>query len=110
VVITRFYIAPFSSALRSPVLFRELIARHYKSVAAMTNFAPLDNPFAGTGNSRMKRVAYFYDRDIGDFAYDSGHPMKPHRIRLTHSLVVGYHLYKNMEIFVCSKSSLPSGL
>ena len=28
------------------------------------------------------------------------HPMKPHRIRMTHSLVMNYGLYKKMEIFV----------
>jgi histone deacetylase 1/2 len=72
----------------------------------MTSFAPLDSPFAGSGSSRKKRVAYFYDMEIGEFAYDSGHPMKPHRIRLTHSLVLGYHLYKKMEIYVRAKSSL----
>jgi hypothetical protein len=26
--------------------------------------------------------------------------MKPHRIRMTHSLVMNYGLYKKMEIFV----------
>ena len=29
-----------------------------------------------------------------------GHPMKPHRLALTHSLVLNYGLYKKME--VCS--------
>jgi hypothetical protein len=28
------------------------------------------------------------------------HPMKPTRIRMTHSLVMNYGLYKKMEIFV----------
>ncbi len=30
----------------------------------------------------------------------SGHPMKPTRIRMCHSLVMNYGLYKKMEIFV----------
>lgn len=47
-----------------------------------------------------KRVAYFYDSDVGNYAYVSGHPMKPHRIRMTHSLVMNYGLYKKMEIYV----------
>ena len=46
-----------------------------------------------------RRVAYFYDEDIGNFYYGAGHPMKPHRIRMTHNLVVNYGLYKKMEIF-----------
>jgi hypothetical protein len=70
----------------------------------MGNFAPVDNPFEGMRNSSKKRVAYFYDDEVGYFAYETGHPMKPHRIRLTQSLVVHYGLYKKMEVFVCSSS------
>ena len=29
-----------------------------------------------------------------------GHPMKPHRLALTHSLVLNYGLYKSMEVGV----------
>lgn len=46
-----------------------------------------------------KRVAYFYDSDIGNYAYVTGHPMKPHRIRLAHSLVMNYNVYKFLEIY-----------
>ncbi|SCU99016.1 LANO_0F00496g1_1 [Lachancea nothofagi CBS 11611] len=45
------------------------------------------------------RVAYFYDADVGSFSYGSSHPMKPHRIRMTHSLIMNYGLYKKMEIY-----------
>jgi hypothetical protein len=38
--------------------------------------------------------------EIGNFYYGSGHPMKPHRIRMTHNLVLNYGLYKKMEIYV----------
>lgn len=51
-------------------------------------------------NDRNRKVAYFYDSDVGNYAYVSGHPMKPHRIRMTHSLVMNYGLYKKMEIYV----------
>lgn len=51
------------------------------------------------GSSR-KKVAYFYDSDIGNYAYVTGHPMKPHRIRLAHSLIMHYDLYQYMEIYV----------
>ena len=27
-----------------------------------------------------------------------GHPMKPHRLALTHSLVLNYGLYRKMEV------------
>lgn len=38
--------------------------------------------------------------DIGNYYYDQGHPMKPHRIRMTHNLLLNYGLYRKMEIYV----------
>ena len=29
-----------------------------------------------------------------------GHPMKPHRIRMTHNLILNYGLYRKMEVYV----------
>ncbi|ODQ77416.1 hypothetical protein BABINDRAFT_101286 [Babjeviella inositovora NRRL Y-12698] len=49
--------------------------------------------------NEKKRVAYFYDSDVGNYAYGAGHPMKPHRIRMAHSLIMNYGLYKKMEIY-----------
>lgn len=65
----------------------------------MTQYgAPIDPP-STNGSSNAKRVAYFYDSDVGNYAYVAGHPMKPHRIRMTHSLIMNYGLYKKMEIY-----------
>lgn len=58
------------------------------------------------GTTDKKRVAYFYDSDVGNYAYVAGHPMKPHRIRMAHSLVMNYGLYKKMEIYVRSPLSV----
>lgn len=58
---------------------------------------PISDKILGSKN---KKIAYFYDSDVGNYAYVSGHPMKPHRIRMTHSLVMNYGLYKKMEIYV----------
>src|SRR5205814_8144457 len=66
-------------------------------------FAPIDPPRRPSNN---QRVAYFYDSDVGNYAYVAGHPMKPHRIRMAHSLIMNYGLYKKMEIYV--SSLLPS--
>jgi histone deacetylase 1/2 len=44
-------------------------------------------------------VCYFYDSDIGNYYYGQGHPMKPHRIRMAHNLLLNYGLYKKMEIY-----------
>ncbi len=80
-------------------------------VPIVTTAMPKDTDPAGVERSRplyqvvnndKKRVAYFYDSDIGNYAYVTGHPMKPHRIRLAHSLVMNYNVYKFLEIYVSS--------
>ena len=52
----------------------------------------------GSGNDR-KRIDYFYDALIGNFNYGEGHPMRPHRVRLTHNLVVRYGLFQHLNVF-----------
>ena len=71
----------------------------------MTSFAPIDPPVIN-GND-PKKVAYFYDSDVGNYAYVAGHPMKPHRIRMAHSLIMNYDLYKKMEIYVSGHKFSP---
>lgn len=51
-----------------------------------------------TTNNKTK-VAYFYDADVGNYYYGQGHPMKPHRIRMTHNLLLNYGLYKKMQVY-----------
>ncbi|CAJ0574494.1 unnamed protein product, partial [Mesorhabditis spiculigera] len=46
-----------------------------------------------------KRIAYYYDGDVGNYYYGQGHPMKPHRIRMTHNLLLNYGLYRKMEVY-----------
>lgn len=41
--------------------------------------------------------------NVGNFFYGLVHPMKPHRIRMTHDLLVNYDIYKKMEIYVNNK-------
>ena len=45
------------------------------------------------------RVAYYYEPDAGDYYYGPGHPMKPHRLKLTHHLLLAYDLYSSMDTF-----------
>jgi len=52
-----------------------------------------------------RRVAYFYDPDVGSYYYGEGHPMKPQRIKMTHQLVVGYDLYRHMDVYRPHKAS-----
>lgn len=65
-----------------------------------------DSPLYTPLNIPKKKVAYFYDSDIGNYAYVTGHPMKPHRIRLSHCLVMNYGVFKYLEVFV-STSPIP---
>jgi len=65
-------------------------------------------PLYNIVNSDKKRVAYFYDSDIGNYAYMTGHPMKPHRIRLAHSLVMNYGIYKFLEVYVSRPGVAPA--
>lgn len=46
-----------------------------------------------------RKVCYYYDADIGNYYYGQGHPMKPHRIRMAHNLILNYGLYRKMEIY-----------
>lgn len=56
-----------------------------------SSYAPLDEP-TPSSSSNPRRVAYFYDQDVGNYVYYLGHPMKPHRIRMAHNLIVNYGL------------------
>ncbi|XP_021906992.1 histone deacetylase 9-like [Carica papaya] len=52
------------------------------------------------------RISYFYDGDVGSVYFGPNHPMKPHRLCMTHHLVLSYELHKKMEIYILrSKSS-----
>lgn len=46
-----------------------------------------------------RRVSYYHDSRIGGFYYGPGHPMKPHRLCLTHNLVAKYGLHKKMQVY-----------
>jgi len=56
-------------------------------------------PSTGGGSHSRPRVAYFYDPDVGNFHYGPMHPMKPHRLSVTHSLVLNYGLHKKMQVY-----------
>ena len=64
-------------------------------VAYYNSSTPLMQP----SGAKPSRVCYFFDSDIGNYHYGPGHPMKPTRVRMCHSLVMNYGLYKKMEIF-----------
>ena len=45
------------------------------------------------------RAQYFYDTDVGHFYYGPGHPMKPHRLKLTHHLILSSGLYRKLDVY-----------
>lgn len=45
-----------------------------------------------------RKVVYFYDPEVGNYYYGQGHPMKPHRIRMTHDLLAHYGLLQQMQV------------
>eukprot|EP00563_Minutocellus_polymorphus_P001328 CAMPEP_0181031556 /NCGR_PEP_ID=MMETSP1070-20121207/6293_1 /TAXON_ID=265543 /ORGANISM="Minutocellus polymorphus, Strain NH13" /LENGTH=431 /DNA_ID=CAMNT_0023108937 /DNA_START=78 /DNA_END=1373 /DNA_ORIENTATION=+ len=49
--------------------------------------------------SSKRRVSYFYPPDVGHFYYGPSHPMKPHRLKLAHHLVLSYGLYREMDCY-----------
>ncbi|CAJ1933533.1 unnamed protein product [Cylindrotheca closterium] len=46
-----------------------------------------------------KRVSYFYDQEMPLVYFGSAHPMKPHRLKLTHHLILNYGLHKRLDCF-----------
>lgn len=46
-----------------------------------------------------RRIAYMYSPASGNFHYGPGHPMKPHRVAVTHSIVFAYGLDKYMDVY-----------
>lgn len=57
----------------------------------MSSVVPSSAPGSG-----KKKIAYYYDDEIGNFHYGPGHPMKPHRMRLAHHLILAYGLYRQL--------------
>jgi histone deacetylase 3 len=47
-----------------------------------------------------KDVAYLFDPNIGKYYYGHRHPMKPHRLTLTNSLVMNYNLHTKMKMYI----------
>ncbi|KAJ6579384.1 histone deacetylase RPD3 [Mycena sp. CBHHK59/15] len=52
-----------------------------------------------------RRVAYYYDPDVGGYTYGLGHPMKPHRVRVTHDLVSAYGMLPKMHILRAKRAT-----
>ena len=63
----------------------------------MTSIVEPFTPSPSASSSNPRRIAYFYDPDVGNYVYYLGHPMKPHRIRMAHNLIVNYGLCDDVD-------------
>ena len=45
-------------------------------------------------------VVLISSAEVGNYNYGVGHPMKPHRIRMTNDLVINYGLYQHLQVYV----------
>ena len=96
-------------AYRRPNGLRQSYVRY--SVSRLTPSAPCPAIIRSSLMASVKgknRVCYFYDNEIGNYYYGQGHPMKPHRIRMAHNLLLNYGLYRKMEIYVRRPSRAPN--
>lgn len=52
-----------------------------------------------------RKIAYFYNEKVFNYHYGEKHPMKPHRLSLTHNLIFSYGLHKHMSLFRTKKAT-----
>lgn len=44
------------------------------------------------------RISYYYNKNFGNFFYGYNHPMKPHRVRMTHHLIKTYDMLDKLDM------------
>ncbi|KAI0638690.1 histone deacetylase [Trametes polyzona] len=52
-----------------------------------------------------RRVAYYYDPDVGSYTYGLTHAMKPQRMRITHELVSAYDMLPKMHVLRAKRAT-----
>eukprot|EP00388_Colpodella_angusta_P002994 GDKJ01010660.1.p1 GENE.GDKJ01010660.1~~GDKJ01010660.1.p1 ORF type:complete len:557 (+),score=104.05 GDKJ01010660.1:67-1737(+) len=52
-----------------------------------------------------RKVGYMYHPDVGTFFFGEGHPMKPQRAKMVHSLIMAYDVYRKLDSFEPSPAS-----
>ncbi|XP_022853055.1 histone deacetylase 19-like, partial [Olea europaea var. sylvestris] len=56
------------------------------------------NSLPSGADGKKRKVSYYYDPEVGNYYYGQFHPMKPHRMRITHALLAHYGLLQNMTV------------
>lgn len=52
------------------------------------------------------KACYFYNDEVGNYYYGVGHPMKPHRLRLTHDLLRAYGILDQFDQVTPSRAAM----
>ncbi|KAM0932470.1 putative histone deacetylase [Dioscorea sansibarensis] len=63
------------------------------------------NSLPSGAEGKKRKVAYYYNEEIGDYYYGVNHLMKPHRITMAHNLLQSYSLLKRMELIKPRKAT-----
>ncbi|KAF8602727.1 histone deacetylase [Ceratobasidium sp. AG-I] len=50
-------------------------------------------------------VSYYFPKGVGEYHFGERHPMKPHRLTLMNTLVMGYGLHQYMDHFINPRSA-----
>jgi len=50
-------------------------------------------------NFEKRMVAYLHNDEIGTYSYGSQHYMDTKRISMTNSLIIGYGLFSEMDVY-----------
>ncbi|KAJ7511703.1 histone deacetylase [Mycena galericulata] len=52
-----------------------------------------------------RRVAYYYDPDVGAYTFGYNQYLKPHRVKMTHDLISAYDMLDKMHVLKPARSS-----
>ncbi|KAG9096182.1 histone deacetylase [Ceratobasidium sp. UAMH 11750] len=71
---------------------------------------PDDAGASAQGHGRIRShykpvVSYYFPKGVGEYHFGERHPMKPHRLTLMNTLVMGYGLHKYMDHFINPRSA-----
>ncbi|KDN40642.1 hypothetical protein RSAG8_07971, partial [Rhizoctonia solani AG-8 WAC10335] len=68
--------------------------------------AGASTPESGRVQSHFKPVvSYYFPKGVGEYHFGERHPMKPHRLTLMNTLVMGYGLHKYMDHYINPRSA-----
>ncbi|MBW0506788.1 hypothetical protein O181_046503 [Austropuccinia psidii MF-1] len=81
---------------------RPLIRRSFREAVLKTSNPHLQNRIDPLD---MPRVAYYFDDDIGAYAFAPHHPMKPHRIKMAHNLILNAGLNNKMDMLTAKRAT-----